>query len=914
MGTLHGARRTVVDATWIPYTGEDRGEVVKRTTKVANWLETPRRRLVHPLGVIYGDGGMALIAKRVRGRSVADLRPVKAKVALALVTVLLYAVEEWFADAEQIPLTARALDPWSLCIDHQGGVTMTYAAPGTLTREEAVRAIGACLETLTLHDEEELSVEADLLTAISELTTGFKASGEDQLSISDACHLVFDLNLRADILERFALRHAMDLGPHGGTAHPWQGKRLLVQHWKQYTAPDITPTLDVHRTVESAYAVRSLIAEGGMGRILSAWDPALQREVALKVLFEDGMDDKPFVARFLREIRLTAKLDHPAIVPVYSLETTDAGTPAFTMKHVHGINFHHYLKVCVQQHRDGELDAAHALPARLEHFVQACDAVAYAHSRGVLHRDLKLENLMVGQFHEVYVMDWGVARSIDVGLASAAADESQVTAVTQAGDIVGTESYMSPEQAHGLHESLTPASDQFSLGLVLYELVALLRARGTDKPDVMLEEARGGFLTELEDLDDHPLPSGLRAIILRATAFNPDDRYPDVAAFAEDVRAFLTNQELMARPDSVLTRNWRRLLRSPVRTLNVMLLIVAVAAIIAVSSLVSALRSQARVAGQVSQVADIVAAVGHGARDLDLKLHQHELLLQGLAAGLSRMAQDDLYRPLLAPSPQALKAYGIGVHASDRRQQLVSFDTPILHRVPHSNPIETSALTDRLGPSVGLFRRVALRRSAPETLTSTYEAQQAALAIDDDVLQWTLAGFEAGAFLSFPGHDVLPPDYDPRTRPWYLSAQDAQGVVWGAPHPDSAGTGWLLAASTALRADDGTLLGVAGVELELSRMIDDLRDLTVPAIQRVQVIDAHGVVMMDTKQPPGGTVLSPGLLRHLAAGDTRGLIREDQTLIAYDQLSTNDWSLVVTLGAEAIFIRPATPSRAQSRK
>jgi serine/threonine-protein kinase len=205
------------------------------------------------------------------------------------------------------------------------------------------------------------------------------------------------------------------------------------------------------------YTIGALIGRGGMGEVLLAHDARIDRDVALKRM-RDAAPSSGAVARFLREAKIQARLDHPAIVPVHELGEDDQHRPYFTMKRIAGTT----LAALVA-------DPA-ATPQRLlRAFVDVCLAIARAHALGVVHRDLKPSNVMLGDFGEVYVLDWGVARVLaeaDDVVASAASAEG----ATEVGAVLGTPGYMAPEQAAG--ELVGTASDVYALGCILFELLA----------------------------------------------------------------------------------------------------------------------------------------------------------------------------------------------------------------------------------------------------------------------------------------------------------------------------------------------------------------------------------------------------------------------------------------------------------
>jgi len=168
---------------------------------------------------------------------------------------------------------------------------------------------------------------------------------------------------------------------------------------------------DAIRPLEGRFALCSKLGEGGMAEVFAARDSMLNREIAVKVLSNKA---DVGLARFVREAQVTAQLSHPNVVPVYGLEETDQGAPALTMKLIRGSTFADYIKQCSSAAGTSDYDhERHGQVGRIEHFLRVCDAISYSHSRGVIHRDLKPDNLMLGAYGEVYVMDWGIAHLLD---------------------------------------------------------------------------------------------------------------------------------------------------------------------------------------------------------------------------------------------------------------------------------------------------------------------------------------------------------------------------------------------------------------------------------------------------------------------------------------------------------------------
>jgi serine/threonine-protein kinase len=264
------------------------------------------------------------------------------------------------------------------------------------------------------------------------------------------------------------------------------------------------------------YEVHEMLGRGGMGAVYRATDRILQRDVALKVLPTE-LDRTDIVHRLEREARVLATLEHPGIVAVHDAGSLVDGRPFYVMRLVRGQRLDEQARV------EGR-------GQRLRRFLAVCDAVSFAHSRGVIHRDLKPSNIMVGEFGEVLVLDWGVAKIAGDALETGNAGRSTraVGDQTTDGAAVGTPGFMAPEQSSATHTPIDARADVYGLGALLRELL------GTEK-----------------------IPAPLRAIIGRATETSVSSRYPQVEALAADVRAWLDGGAVSAYSESLLEKGVR---------------------------------------------------------------------------------------------------------------------------------------------------------------------------------------------------------------------------------------------------------------------------------------------------------------------------------------------------------------------
>jgi PAS domain S-box-containing protein len=345
------------------------------------------------------------------------------------------------------------------------------------------------------------------------------------------------------------------------------GEATILQQRVPTATPDAAQVSSelirsVDASTEMRYRFAKIHASGGIGRIWLARDQQLDRDVAIKELLPENAGRGKTVARFLREARLTGQLEHPGIVPVYEL-ASQSDAPFYAMRFVRGRT----LSAAVHSYHVNRIDGREdplELVVLLTAFVAVCHTVAYAHSRGVLHRDLKGDNVILGDFGEVIVLDWGLAKLIGqpdelvADPAQSLPEDARDAGLTMQGEVVGTPAYMAPEQAEGRLDDIDQRTDIFGLGAIFYEVLTGQPPFAGSTTFEVLQKAIQGIPAMPRKLWPE-VPVALEEICLKAMAKDPRERYASASELAQEVQRW---QDVQRRQAEESLRRQTVILRS----------------------------------------------------------------------------------------------------------------------------------------------------------------------------------------------------------------------------------------------------------------------------------------------------------------------------------------------------------------
>lgn len=319
---------------------------------------------------------------------------------------------------------------------------------------------------------------------------------------------------------------------------------------------ELKPVPGTSLGVVPRYKIEEVISASDIAFVLNVRDNVLDRVIALKLCRWQALPDAALpkeAGEFANEAFMTTRLEHPSVIPIHEAGRDQFGRPFFAMKLVSGLTWKDAMfpehVVDPARRATARTRSEHmGLPDHFEVLLKVCDAVAFAHSKGILHRDLKPQNIMLGNFGEVYLMDWGLAIFFDERC-----EYRRIPGLRP--QTAGTPCYMAPEMARGEMTALCPASDVYTLGGILYELLTGAPPHEGHATSEVLRSAASGKVPSLEEVcGPGVIPASLSRIVMKALAPKIDDRYPTVVAFQRDVHDYMIHSDSIAASSRALVR------------------------------------------------------------------------------------------------------------------------------------------------------------------------------------------------------------------------------------------------------------------------------------------------------------------------------------------------------------------------
>ncbi len=669
---------------------------------------------------------------------------------------------------------------------------------------------------------------------------------------------------------------------------------------------------------EELPVIEEKLGEGGMGIVYRVYNPTLERHEAIKQLRSKMPKDNHRKLRFFREAKVTALLNHPGIVPIHFLFDDFHGSPAYSMKVVEGEHLGTWIKMIHEASKaETQLPQDFSLMKRIQVFLRVCEAIHFAHNKGVLHRDIKPSNILLGAFGEVYVVDWGVAKVLNE--AEDLADEDSPDSLhsdvnhTYSGQILGTPGYMSSEHAQGKNDELDPRSDLFALGMVLYELAYLQPARKGVKTIDMMAQALHGQVQLSEPSNVPSIPRELKAIIAKSTNTDIEQRYPTVEHLMEDLQAFLQGESVSASPDSTLQHILRLINRHGTQVLVWGLAIVVLLTAITAWALVERKQEQLRQSQANQRTFFQYSEVMQQARHLDRKLFRFEKRLGKLAAA-ARIS-------LLHAEPKTLK---IHLHRNFRTHKLkysayykdkVSLQHPVFKLAPKLVPEDLRPQLLKLALVSEYLNHLVLYdgEAKPRHYIKRTDIEKELLDGKLPIVS-AFVGTTSGIMMLFPGRGSYPDNYDNRIRPWFRTGLGHQSIRWSPPYISSQKIRQMLVACTqSINDNRNKPMAVVGFDISLNVLASFLEGLIQksPWIESAMLVNPKGQVLVKTGRryhsiEAKGVISKAPTFAKLPMGDKlqtllskgneswlRWKSKEGLRVVAFTRLKTLPWTYVV---------------------
>lgn len=664
------------------------------------------------------------------------------------------------------------------------------------------------------------------------------------------------------------------------------------------------------KAYKQSYVLLKQIGEGAMGQIQLVKDQSLQRNVAYKQLHPDMVGEEKVLNQFLNEVQITAQLEHPNIVPIYSFEMTSEGM-GYAMKLVRGKTLKDLINETKRAFKQSKhLALEYRLEARLEHFIKVCDAVDYAHSKGIIHRDLKPANIMIGAYNEIYVMDWGIARR--VGPQEHEAEEESKHAI-------GTPRYMSPEQARGLNTKLDGRSDQFSLAIILYELICLKQAYTSKKTSELFKQVLKADKDPIEGIFHQvKVPKELKAIINKATSLKRAHRYDSVREMIQDIQRFLRGEAVLAEKDSLLQSVLRWMNRHRQLTLGAVFTVICLSSVFTVWSLYKQQQTLLASREREHHLGKLLSEASHQGQKIDGAFLKAHALLYGLSGAFkqallhSSLSSEPYYIDNATWSSKVPDLIPTSHYGGEISLNYTGFS--IAYTVKEE---AVKSQLQQLIPLRHFFKHLLIKSQTGGKPLPEPRVRQL-IAEDGVPIMFASATTREGVLQYYPGKGYDTPNYDPRIRPFYKLAKNKRGIQCGNPFVDKL-TGAMFSCSLAMYDSQQKMLGVSSLDFQFNALAKIFLDIPVdPAFVESFLLDDKAQIIVRSsdknRQIKTQKKLNYGLklklfedtkmIRKIQNKRFGGYVEAGAHTYAYYRLQSLGWYYVVKVDTEKLFSTP----------
>lgn len=607
------------------------------------------------------------------------------------------------------------------------------------------------------------------------------------------------------------------------------------------------------KSVTTLPLIEEKLGEGGMGIVYRVFNPKLGRHEAIKQLRFKAPKDKNRKVRFIREAKITALLNHPGIVPIHLLFEDFHGAPAYSMKVVEGEHLGEWMdEIKEASIHSKDLPPEYSLDNRIQVFLRVCEAIHFAHNKAILHRDIKPSNILLGQFGEVYVVDWGVAKDLNDEAEPPPSDANEPMWEdpdhTYSGQILGTPGYMSPEQAQGKNDELDARSDLYALGMVLFELVYLKPARKGRKTLDVMTQALHGEVRFPNKGKQAKIPRELEGIIQKATASNLNDRYQSVEYLMNDLKAYLRGDAPEASPDTLLQLTLRKIYKNSRMVFQWGLVLVMILIALTAWALVERKQEELRQTTANQRKLRQYTTIINQARLLDRKLFRFEKRLGKLAAAtrvslLYGTPKDDKYFLNRSFAPKDLRQ-------SEYYRDKVSLNHSVFKIAPNIEPASVEQEVKKLSLVQDYLKQLVYydgevnRRSYLKPKDLEKELLDGKLPIVS-----SFVGTSSGIMMLYPGRGSYAASYDNRKRPWFQTGLGHTGIRWSPPYVSSQNIRQVLVACTmSINPKGKQPQAVVGFDISLNVLSSFMETMIsqTPWVKTAMLVNGKGQILVRT--------------------------------------------------------------------